>query len=110
MPHVLIVEGKPRTLPHRNGFQSILVSIAKLGSVMTMALLALSASQKIMVNTTKSTLKASVGASGTGEGSRKQSSLGLSSTIIQGMQNKNAGASGSILYASCVHPHAMPSF
>jgi hypothetical protein len=57
MPHVLIVEGKPRTLPHRNGFQSILVSIAKLGSVMTMALLALSASQKIMVNTTKSTLK-----------------------------------------------------
>ena len=45
---------------HRSGFQSTLVLTAKRNTAMRMALLAQSASQGIMVNMTKSTLRLSV--------------------------------------------------
>jgi hypothetical protein len=45
---------------HRNGFQSTLVLTAKRNTAMRMALLAQSASQGIMVNMTKSTLRLSM--------------------------------------------------
>jgi hypothetical protein len=56
---------KLRIVMHRSGFLSILVLIARRNTAMRTVLLALSASQGITLNTTKSMLRASVGASGT---------------------------------------------